>query len=142
MKNLKNIGIAALLVCLLLSLCACGSEPAAQPESKETETNPVVTTEASVEQTEDALPDGMVKYAVTVVDEGGNPVVGAMVQLCKDSCVPAMTDENGVASFVLPEDDYKASMLAMPAGYAYAGETEEFYFEGAFELTITLKAVA
>ena len=134
MNNMKKIGMAVLLVCLLLSLCACGGETA--PETKPVET------EAPVQETEAAIPDGMVQYTVTVVDEGGNPIVGAMVQLCKDSCVPAVTDANGVATFNLPEDDYKASMLAMPAGYEYAGEADTFYFEGAFDLTIILKAVA
>ena len=142
MIKLKNIGIAALLVCLMLTLCACGGEAAVETKPVETEAPAVVATEAPVQETEAAIPDGMVQYKVTVVDEGGNPVVGAMVQLCKDSCVPAVTDANGVATFNLPEDDYKASMLAMPVGYEYAGEADTFYFEGAFELTITLKAVA
>lgn len=137
MNVMKNITVIALLLCLLLTLCACGGEAAVETKPVETEA-PVAVTEAPA--TEAAIPEGMAVYTVTVVDESGNPVVGAMVQLCKDSCVPGVTNESGVATFTLPEDDYKASMLAMPAGYAYAGETEEFYFEGAFELTITLKA--
>ena len=141
MINLKNTVIAVLLVCMMLTLCACGGEAPVETKPAETEA-PVVATEAPAVETEAALPEGMVQYTVTVVDEGGNPVVGAMVQLCKDSCVPAVTDANGIATFTLPEDDYKASMLAMPAGYEYAGEADTFYFEGAFELTITLKAVA
>ena len=136
---MKKLLICVLAVVMLLSLCACGGEKApAETKPAETEA-PVVVTEAPVEETEAVLPEGMVQYAVTVVDEAGAPVAGAMVQLCKDSCVPAVTDANGVATFTLPEDDYKASMLAMPAGYAYAGEADTFYFEGAYELTITLK---
>jgi hypothetical protein len=65
-----------------------------------------------------------------------------MVQLCKDSCVPGVTDAHGVASFTLAEDDYKASMLSMPAGFEYAEETDAYYFENGYELTIVLKAVA
>ena len=137
---MKNMIALALALCLMMTLCACGGEKA-PAETKPVETEaPVVVTEAPAEKTEAALPEGMVQYTVTVVDEAGNAVVGAMVQLCKDSCVPAVTDANGVATFTLPEDDYKASMLAMPAGYAYAGEADTFYFEGAYELTITLKA--
>ena len=147
MNNLKRIATAVLLVCMLLTLCACGG---ANPETKPVETEapaveteaPAVATEAPAQEAEVAIPDGMTQYKVTVVDEAGAPIVGAMVQLCKDSCVPAVTDANGVATFNLPEDDYKASMLAMPAGYEYAGEADTFYFEGAYELTITLKAVA
>lgn len=140
MNKMKIFGVIAVILCMMLSLCACGGSADVETQSVETEA-PVVETEAVVE-TEPAIPEGMVVYTVTVVDEGGNPVVGAMVQLCKDSCVPGVTNESGIATFTLAEDDYKASMLAMPAGYEYAGETEEFYFEGAFELTITLKAVA
>lgn len=142
MKRFTNICLILLMLCMALSLCACGSEvPAATEAPTETEIA-VETTEAPAE-TEAALAEGMVNYKVTVVDEGGNPVVGAMVQLCKDSCVPNVTDDTGTATFTLAEDDYKASMLAMPAGYEYAGEEDAFYFEdGSYELTIVLKAVA
>ena len=143
---MKNVIALALALCVMLSLCACGGATA-PAETKPVETEaPVVVTEApAVQEQEVAVEEnenGMVQYTVTVLDEEGNPIVGAMVQLCKDSCVPAVTDANGVATFNLPEDDYKASMLAMPAGYEYAGEADTFYFEGAYELTITLKAVA
>lgn len=142
MKIVKNCTIIAFVLCMMLSLCACGGDAAVETQPKETEA-PVVETTAAPEETEAAVPDGMVVYTVTVVDEGGNPVANAMVQLCKDSCVPGVTNESGVADFTLPEDEYKASMLSMPAGYEYAGETEEFYFEdGSYEVTITLKAVA
>ena len=139
---MKNIIALALALCMMLCLCACGSETAPETKPVETEAPVVVATEAPAEETAPAIPEGMVQYKVTVVDEAGAPVVGAMVQLCKDSCVPAVTDANGVATFTLPEDDYKASMLAMPAGFEYAGEADTFYFEGAYELTITLKAAA
>lgn len=140
---MKNLTVIALLLCMALSLCACGgSETPATEAAVETTEAPVVeTTEAAEEEA--VIPDGMVQYTVTVVDEGGNPVAGAMVQLCKDSCIPGVTNESGVATFVMSEDDYKASMLTMPEGYAYPDETEEFYFDdGSYDLTIVLKAVA
>ena len=85
--------------------------------------------------------DGKVTYTVNVVDEAGNPIAGAMVQLCKDTCFPGVTDANGVAKFTLAEDEYKVSFLALPAGYTYVDDTQEFYFaDGSMELTITLKA--
>lgn len=63
-----------------------------------------------------------------------------MVQLCKDACVPALTDANGVAKFNLPEDDYKVSFTMMPAGYTYVDDVQEFHFEaGSTEMTITIK---
>ena len=141
---MKNIIALALALCVMLSLCACGGEKA-PAETKPVETEaPVVATEAPAAQEQEVVVEenetGMVQYTVTVLDEEGNAIVGAMVQLCKDSCVPAITDAEGVATFNLPEDDYKASMLSMPEGYAYAGEEDTFYFDAAFDLIITLKA--
>ena len=142
MKNVKILCAVAMLLCMMLSLCACGGSEAAPTEPETTEAPVQEVTEAPAE-TEAALPEGMVIYTVKVVDENGNPIGGAMVQLCKDSCVPGVTDAEGTASFTLAEDDYKASMLTMPAGFEYAEDTDAYYFEdGAYELTIVLKAVA
>lgn len=132
--NIKRVVVFVLTLCLMLSLCACTQGGA---DVKETTGN---TTEA-IQDTTETVDDGKVTYSVTVVDEGGNPVVGAAVQICKDSCLPGMTNEEGVAKFNVVEDDYKVSFMAMPEGYE--AEAEEFYFEdGSYELTITLKAVA
>lgn len=129
--NIKRFLVFALALCLVLGLCAC-TAPAA--DGGET------TTEATQDTTE-TVDDGKVTYTVEVVDEGGNPVASAAVQLCKDSCLPGMTNAEGVATFRVVEDDYKVSFMTMPEGYE--AEAEEFYFEdGAYELTITLKAMA
>lgn len=136
--------IAMLLaVCLMLGLCACGSADN-NDSVQDTTAAPVETTAAAPEETEEetqAQPAGTV-YTVTVVDEGGNPVAGAMVQICLETCMPGVTNENGVAEFATEEADYKASMMSMPEGYEYATEQTEFYFEGGYEVTIVLKAVA
>ena len=101
-----------LLLATVLSLCACGS--------KKTEAPAV--------------------YTVTVLDERGTPIPGAMVQLCKDVCVLGVTDADGVAYFDMPEDDYKAAFTVLPSGYTYEDEIQEFFFEkGKKNLTITLK---
>lgn len=107
----------ALMLALCLTLSACGK----QPES--TQDPPAAT------------------YTVTVEDENGNPISGVMVQLCADACYPKATDANGQAIYAVPEETYKASLIALPAGYAYSGDAREFCFEsGSFALTITLKA--
>ncbi|MBQ8358537.1 MAG: hypothetical protein IJX37_01295 [Oscillospiraceae bacterium] len=132
--NMKRFVIFALTLCLLFGLCACGDTVA---DNKETTGE----TAESTQETTEATDDGKVTYTVTVVDEGGNPVANAGVQLCKDTCLPGMTNADGVAEFNVLEDDYKVSFMAMPEGYA--ADAEEFYFEdGSYELTITLKAVA
>lgn len=129
--NTKRFFTIIMAFCLLLCLCACGA-PAADPAD-----TTLQTAAAPTEPTD----DGKVTYTVKVVDEGGNPVAGAAVQLCKDSCLPGMTNAEGVASFRIAEDTYKVSFMTMPAGFE--ADAEEFYFDdGAFEMTITLKAVA
>lgn len=132
MKHMKGLLILMLVLAILLGLCACGGEAAA-----ETTEAPVETTTAPVGKPVD---DGKVEYTITVVDESGAPVSGAMVQICLDACYPGMTDANGQAKFSVIEADYKVSFLSLPVGYTYSGDAQEFYFDGGFDLTITLKA--
>ena len=129
------------LICLLLalmlaaSLCACGGAetPATNPAEEVVDDNPVEETPA--------VSDGKVDYHVQVVDTDGNPLAGVMVQICKDACLPGMTDATGTAIFHVAEDDYKVSFLSLPAGYTYTTEETEFYFEdGSNVITLTLKA--
>ena len=137
MNIMKRMMAAALLLCMVLSLCACGG---AEDSNVETTEAPVETTTAPLE-TENVTQEVAEGYRVTVVDEEGNPIVGAMVQLCLDACMPGVTNADGVAVFSVEEADYKVSMLSMPEGYAYSTEEEAFYFEdGSMELTIVLKA--
>ena len=130
----KSCVVFALVLCLALSLCACSGGASAGGET-------VGNTVASTQETTKPVDDGKVTYSVAVVDEAGNPVVGAAVQICKEACLPGVTNEEGVALFNVLEDDYKVSFMVLPEGYE--AEAEEFYFDaGSYELTITLKAVA
>lgn len=137
MKTVKMLLALVLAMGLVLCFAACGGEEAGK-ETTPVTTTPVTTetpTEASVE-TEPQNP----VYTVTVVDEMGDPVANAMVQLCNEACYPGSTNEEGVATFALEEAEYKVSFLSIPDGYALVGETEEFYFDqGSMELTITLQ---
>ncbi len=139
MKNVKRLVAAVLMLAMALSLCACGGEKPAETEAPAVTEAPVVTEAPAAETEAPAEEEG--GYSVTVLDENGAPIAGAMVQLCKDACVPGVTDAAGTAKFNLPEDEYKVSFLALPAGYAYVDEVDTFYFEdGSMEMTITLKA--
>ena len=133
--KLKNIFALMLALCMVFALCACGGNAG---DGKESTTG---STAGTTETTEATVDDGKVTYTVKVVDEGGNAVSGAMVQLCLEACVPALTDANGVATYNLAEADYKVSFVQMPEGYT-ADATEYHFAEGTYELTITLKAVA
>jgi len=135
MKKCKILLAALLAVAMMVSLCACvGGEPA-DKDGGTTTTTPTTTTTTKAD-------DGKVTYKATVLDNTGAPVVGAMVQICKETCLPGVTNESGVATFQVAEDAYKASILSMPEGYDYTTEEQEFYFDGEFDVTIVLKAVA
>lgn len=133
---MKKILAALLLVCMAVCLCACG-------ESTEPEVTTPQITLPQVTEPEKTEPQG-ITYTVKVVDEGGNPVAGAMVQLCAVSCLPKITDAQGVAVYENMEErsDYKASVTMYPEGYEQLGDIVDHYLDGATEVTITVKAVA
>ncbi len=142
MKQFKTLLALMLALLLVLSLCACGQDTKTEDPTTVT-TNPTQSTTQA--PTDPPVPDGMVQYKVKVVDEGGNPVVGVMMQVCTDeTCLaPVKTDDTGVAAFApAAEGEYHANFLTgVPEGYE--AEAEVFYFEaGKTELTIVLKAVA
>lgn len=57
-------------------------------------------------------------YAVSVTDEAGNPLSGAMVQVCDAaSCRLEQTDETGLILLTLPRFAYEVHMLRAPVGY-------------------------
>jgi len=144
---MKNILTVLLLLCMVLCLCACGNNETANndavtdpPATDPVATNPV---ETDPVETEPSIPEGQAQYTVTVVDEGGNAIAGAMVQICKEDCFPGVTDAEGKAIFTRPETEgYKISFISVPAGYDYTTEETDFYYEGdSKEITIVLKAI-
>ncbi len=88
-----------------------------------------------------------VTYRIRVVDEEGNPVQGVMVQLCKETCAPKMTNADGWAEYNNDvEDGYHAQFTMIPAGYELPEGKEmstSYDFEsGQTEITLVLKRVA
>lgn len=145
--NCKRILAFVLALMLVLGLCACGGAPVETPEES-TPAAPEQTEEATEKQTEEATEElsATPVYTVKIVDEAGNPVVGAMVQICQgETCMPGpLSGSDGTVTFQVEEADYKVSFLGgVPGGYEYSTEETEFYFEdGSYEVTIVLKAVA
>ena len=137
MKTITRILAMALILCLGLMIFGCAQTPA--DNGGESSTPSTESSEPSTEASQHN--DDKVTYIVHVVDESGNPVTGGMIQFCLDSCMPCVLDAQGTATMKLAPADYKVSFTMMPAGYALAGEQTEFYFaEGAYEMTIVLKA--
>ena len=131
MKNLNKVLILVLSLCMVLAFTACG-ETAEQTQPE--------TTQAVVETTLPVANENPV-YTVKVVDDAGNPIAGAMVQICSDNCYPGVTNAEGIATFSVVEDTYKVSFISIPEGYALTGDAPEFYYEdGGRDITIILTA--
>ena len=136
--NKKTFLAAVLAFCLMLTLCACGGEPAAEPSQPSGD----ATTVPSAAPTEPAAPtaptpaDGEVLYTVKVLDKDGNPKAGAYVQMCLEACVFKITDAAGNAYFCMAEADYKVTLMddgTAPEGYV----AKEHHFEsGSHEMTL------
>ena len=138
---MKKILAAILLSSMVLSLCACGgNEGNTDKNSQNTENQAGNSQNSENSETEE---DGMVTYKVTVVDEAGNPVPEVVVQICKDYCVPAVTDANGVVEFKVEDvEGYKVSFSSIPEGYeSVSNETEYYFSDDEMEMTLTIKAV-
>lgn len=142
MKSFKKLFATILIAGMLASLCACGNGNTGDTGSENNKPGTEVdtTVDAGNDDKNSEENDGKVTYTVKVVDESGNPIAGALVQMCSNTCFPSATDANGVATFKLEDAEYKVSFLTLPAGYTHVGTEENYYFDGdATELTITLK---
>jgi len=147
MKKLSCLLLSLVLIISAIGLCACSEKEDTSSEKETSAEKETPSTTVNNNDNKDEEPsskdNGKVTYKVTVVDDAGNPVVGAMVQCCKEACVPGKTDANGVAEFVLVEDDYDVKFAVFPEGYEYSSDVEVFKFEeGKTELTITIKKVS
>ena len=129
---MKKLTVTLLALALALSCLSAMTEDATTALSK-----------AGVNvELKDVLPDELADgaYRVVVRDTAGNPVEGAIIQLCDDAtCAFQPTDAEGVAAFSVEEQKaYEVHVLAAPEGYApdeTVYQTEETFSE----LSITLK---
>ena len=79
--------------------------------------------EEPAEEPVQAIPtakDGPVTYGVRVVDDAGQPIPGAMVQLCDDhTCQVMITSADGTASLEMEPGIYELHLLKAPDGYLW-----------------------
>ena len=118
-------GIVALIVAIVVILVVClgGKDKDTYKEDDKTkvEQNDDKDKDEATEEESDDKEEAT--FAVKVVDGDGTAVAGVVVQVCKDECVPATTDETGVATFKLEiTEGYKLSVVSCPEGYEYTGE--------------------
>ena len=147
-KKSVYVLMSAFVASTSIGLMACGGESDNETQTTVISTNQTDRSNETTrheqttkkEETTKAEEDNKLLYKVTVVDEAGNPIAGAMVQMCKESCVPAVTNAEGVADFRLEAANYDVKFIELPAGYTYSGDEQVFKFsDGELKLTITLK---
>lgn len=146
----KSLLLFALVLCLTVCLCACGKDTTpTENTTTTTQNNSSTTTTTTGTQTVAATTTTKAEntYTVKVVDEGGNPIAGINVQWCLETCIPGLTNEQGVATplgALIPGENYKVSVMESSLlNTNYTIDNNEFYYEdGSYELTIVLKTVA
>lgn len=143
MKSMKRVFATILMLCMVFTLTACGGNGSEDTEKDSQNSESQMSENKNTENSEDTpVDDGKVLYKVTVVDEGGNPVAGAVVQMCLEACVPARTNDTGVAEFNLVETDgYKVEIMTLPEGYEKISADPVYLESGQTEVTLTVKAV-
>ncbi len=113
---MKKILALILVLCFVFCLSACGKD---KNNTTTNEKNDTVNNQTDNLDTQTSAP----KFSVKVVDADGNAVEGVMLQMCKDLCVPARTDSDGVAVFNLAvTEGYKLQVTSCPEGYEYTGD--------------------
>ena len=138
MRNLKNLLCIMLIACFVFSFAACTTNEVVNDDTNDKVTSGKVTEE--IKDTEEVAPAG---FKVTVTDDSGAAVAGAVLQVCKDTCVPSVTDAEGVANFnVEITAEHKLSVLTLPEGYEYTGEAGIYLEDGMMEYTVTVNKVA
>lgn len=131
---MKKLLALILAVLMMACLCACGGD---NTETPNTDNKP------QSSQSETSSKEEVSKFTVTVVDQNGDAVVGAMVQICDDeNCLmPLPTDDNGKVQFNFESSDsHKVLLASCPDGYEteYMGENYLYIEDGETEFTFEI----
>ena len=71
--------------------------------------------------------EGGADYTIKVKDQKGDPVAGAVVNICTDTtCEPRTTDGNGVICYSGDMNNYHLEVIKVPEGYDI-GEDADLY---------------
>ena len=122
-KKMKRIvlilTVLMLVVGMVFTVTACnGNETPDNGNNTDNENNNG-SSDNGGENGDDNEDDGMDTYTVLVKDSNGSPVSGVAIQLCSDAgCqLPKTTNSEGLVTFELVTDNYKAQVASLPSGY-------------------------
>lgn len=86
--------------------------------------------------------EGERTYAVSFVDQHGDPVPGCVVNFCTDElCAPVFSDEAGVASFIGEPYAYHLQVIKVPDGYSFDTSQEFTADPAGGEMTFVVEKV-
>lgn len=113
----KKILMFILILALVLPMAGCGSGIG--------ENDPAQAAESGAD------------YTITVTDQNGDPVAGAVVNVCTDTtCEPQTADENGFIYYSGEMENYHLEVIKVPEGYdigddadLYTGEETRFVIQ-------------
>lgn len=141
MKNMKRLIAVMMVLTLALCFVAC-TQPQQTPGTTTTQAPAPTTSTTTVPPSSTVIetPD----YIVYVVDQDGNPVIGATVTLCDDSmCLPGTVEENGAEYYLFKalKGAAKAKVTEVPDGYTIdpVEDPEGYTYFAEGETTVTLK---
>lgn len=64
-----------------------------------------------------------VEYTITITDQNGAPVPGAIITVCDEtSCLPKVSDANGAITFTAAPYPYEIHVIKVPQGYEFDTE--------------------
>ena len=153
MNNLKRIStlLAVILVLsmALFAICSCGGDDTTDSSTPSSTPSSDNTTE-SKPSTEEPPQDNENLVTVTVVDQSGNGIAGAAVQICQgEQCFgkPIVTGSNGTGSreYTLNGDTLKAKIFEIEGmnDYLVPAELGYVYFSAdSRTLTITVQEIS
>ncbi len=143
---MKRILFVLLAFTFVFGLCACGNTETNESDSSKAVSAPESKEESVEASKEESVPAALPEFTVTVVDEEGNPVAGAQIQICDSNNIcfmPANSDSEGKAVIknIVVESGYTLKVPVVPEGYEYKGEAEVALTAGATEYTVELSKV-
>ncbi len=138
MNKFKRMLALLLVVAAVAGLVACG-EPAQTTNSSQSTAPSTQSTAPS--STQSTAAQVKITYRVRIVDEAGNPVVGAGAQLCKadGTCTTKETNEEGWAEFDNAVEEGYTANIAYLADYTEVNSAKQKFESGVLEMTLTLK---
>ena len=122
--NCKYLALICILISALLLICACTPTGGAEETTVADDSGSTLPAEST--------------YKVTVKDDKGAAITGAIVQFNEGDKPFAITDANGTASVTAKTANYTVSIVV--AGYEV--ESSYAFTAGATELNVTLKSTA